>query len=66
MLTNDNLVDKTKSKKNMGESGEIWEQKKKSPGFRKNLVDYFQEYTDYTGIHGFKYIGEKERSVVEK
>ncbi|KAJ8923402.1 hypothetical protein NQ315_001960 [Exocentrus adspersus] len=40
--------------------------KRKYPGFRKNLCDYIQEYTEYTGIHGFKYMGEQDRSIFEK
>lgn len=40
--------------------------KRKYPGFRKNLYDYIQEFTDYTGIHGFKYMGEQHRTIFEK
>ncbi|CAG9865181.1 unnamed protein product [Phyllotreta striolata] len=40
--------------------------KRKFPGFRKNLLDYFQEFTGNTGIHGFKYMGEQERTSCEK
>lgn len=40
--------------------------RRKYPGFRKNVCDYVQEFTDYTGIHGFKYMGEQDRSIFEK
>lgn len=30
-----------------------------------NAKNYFREYCDYTGIHGFKFIGER-RSLCEK
>ncbi|XP_056638388.1 pickpocket protein 28-like [Diorhabda sublineata] len=40
--------------------------KRKYPGFRKNLYDYFQEFTDNTGIHGFKYMGEQKRTMCER
>ncbi|XP_018568328.1 pickpocket protein 28-like [Anoplophora glabripennis] len=40
--------------------------KRKYPGFRQNLYDYIQEFTDYTGIHGFKYMGEQDRTIFEK
>ncbi|KAL1497369.1 hypothetical protein ABEB36_008350 [Hypothenemus hampei] len=30
-----------------------------------NARNYFREYCDYTGIHGFKFIGER-RTLVEK
>ncbi|EFA08873.2 Pickpocket protein 28-like Protein [Tribolium castaneum] len=40
--------------------------KKKFPGFRKNIYDYFTEFSSNTGIHGFKYMGEQERSILEK
>lgn len=40
--------------------------KRKYPGFRKNVHDYFTEFTENTGIHGFKYMGEQNRSVFEK
>lgn len=45
---------------------EITKPKRKYPGFRKNMLDYIQQYTDYTGIHGFKYMGEQDRSIFEK
>nr|XP_023021680.1 uncharacterized protein LOC111510056 [Leptinotarsa decemlineata] len=32
---------------------------------RKKLMSYFREYCDYTGIHGFRYIGE-DRTIYEK
>ncbi|XP_044272487.1 pickpocket protein 28-like [Tribolium madens] len=40
--------------------------KKKFPGFRKNIYDYFTEFSSNTGIHGFKYMGEQERCFIEK
>ena len=40
--------------------------KRKYPGFRKNIYDYFTEFSSNTGIHGFKYMGEQERSFTEK
>ncbi|KAJ8943544.1 hypothetical protein NQ318_023055, partial [Aromia moschata] len=33
--------------------------------FKKNMWIYCREYCDYTGIHGFKYFGER-RSLFEK
>ncbi|XP_063915457.1 pickpocket protein 28-like [Zophobas morio] len=36
------------------------------PGFHKNMYDYFTEFSNNTGIHGFKYMGEPERSFIEK
>lgn len=66
MTTNDDASSKTRSNKRLSGNDEIFKPKKKYPGFRRNFVDYFQEYTDYTGIHGFKYMGEKERSIFEK
>ncbi|XP_030745226.1 pickpocket protein 28-like [Sitophilus oryzae] len=36
------------------------------PGFRKNFYYYFSEYTNNTGIHGFKYMGEQERTIFER
>ncbi|RZC39717.1 ASC domain containing protein [Asbolus verrucosus] len=35
-------------------------------GFRKNVCNYFTEYTNNTSIHGFKYMGERRRPVVER
>lgn len=32
---------------------------------KKGFVDYFKDYCEYTGIHGFRYIGE-ERTVLER
>ncbi|CAH1959280.1 unnamed protein product [Acanthoscelides obtectus] len=31
----------------------------------KRLMVYFREYCDYTGIHGFRYIGE-DRTLAER
>lgn len=42
------------------------QQKAVGPGFRKNLINYIPQYTDNTGIHGFKYIGEQRRSIFER
>lgn len=36
------------------------------PGFRKNFYDYFAEYSNNTGIHGFKYMGDQEMSIFER
>lgn len=36
------------------------------PGFRKNLKNYIPQYTDNTGIHGFKYLGEQKRQIFER
>lgn len=66
------MADKESARKNSkhGETTldnkDIFKPSKKYPGFRRNFLDYFQEYTDYTGIHGFKYMGEKDRSIFEK
>ncbi|KAJ8970719.1 hypothetical protein NQ317_018753, partial [Molorchus minor] len=40
--------------------------KRQYPGFRKNFNDYIQQYTDYTGIQGFRYMGEQDRHIFEK
>ncbi|KAJ3646149.1 hypothetical protein Zmor_023749 [Zophobas morio] len=40
--------------------------KGKYPGFRRNIYDYFTKFSSNTGIHGFKYMGEQERSFAEK
>lgn len=48
------------------DNSEPFKPKGKYPGFNKNLYDYFTEYSSNTGIHGFKYMGEQERSVLEK
>ncbi|XP_060522631.1 pickpocket protein 28-like isoform X2 [Cylas formicarius] len=40
--------------------------KRPYPGFRKNFYDYFAEYSNNTGIHGFKYMGEQERTIFER
>nr|XP_023023900.1 pickpocket protein 28-like [Leptinotarsa decemlineata] len=45
---------------------DILKPRRKYPGFRKNFKYYLQEFTDYTGIHGFKYMGEQDRSVFER
>ncbi|XP_030745228.1 pickpocket protein 28-like isoform X2 [Sitophilus oryzae] len=36
------------------------------PGFRKNFYYYFTEYSHNTGIQGFKYMGEQERTIFER
>ncbi|KAL1488811.1 hypothetical protein ABEB36_014607 [Hypothenemus hampei] len=36
------------------------------PGFRKNFYDYFAEYSNNTGIHGFKYMGDQEMTIFER
>jgi hypothetical protein len=38
----------------------------KRPTFRKNLVSYVTDYTENSGIHGVKYICEKQRPTTEK
>lgn len=40
--------------------------KQKHPTFVQNLREYFTEYCNNTGIHGFKYIGEQERTIIER
>lgn len=40
--------------------------KHKHPTFIQNLREYFTEYCNNTGIHGFKYIGEYERTIFER
>lgn len=40
--------------------------KRKHPSFMQNVREYFTEYCNNTGIHGFKYIGEQERTVFER
>ncbi|XP_068915306.1 pickpocket protein 28-like isoform X2 [Tenebrio molitor] len=40
--------------------------KEKSTSFRKNLSSCFTEFSDNTGIQGFKYLGETGRSLFEK
>lgn len=32
---------------------------------KKGFMDYFKDYCEYTGIHGFIYIGE-ERTILER
>ncbi|XP_018572880.1 pickpocket protein 28-like [Anoplophora glabripennis] len=61
----DKLTDVELAKVKEIENGAI-KSKRKYPGFRKNMLDYIQQYTDYTGIHGFKYMGEQDRSIFEK
>ncbi|KAJ8923406.1 hypothetical protein NQ315_001964 [Exocentrus adspersus] len=61
----DKLTDVELAKVKEIENGPV-KSKRKYPGFRKNMLDYIQEYTDYTGIHGFKYMGEQDRSIFEK
>ncbi|KAJ8923404.1 hypothetical protein NQ315_001962 [Exocentrus adspersus] len=39
---------------------------RKGPGFRRNFIKYVQQYTDYTGIHGIRYIGESGRTIIER
>lgn len=36
------------------------------PGFRKNFYDYFAEYSNNTGIHGFKYMGDQQMTIFER
>lgn len=48
------------------EDGEPFKPKKKHPTFMQNLSEYFTEYCNNTGIHGFKYIGEQERTLFER
>lgn len=40
--------------------------KRRHPTFGQNLKEYFTEYCNNTGIHGFKYIGEQERTIFER
>lgn len=40
--------------------------KRKHPSFWKNLYYYFNQYCEYTSIHGLKYLGERKRSKIEK
>ncbi|XP_023311243.1 pickpocket protein 28-like isoform X2 [Anoplophora glabripennis] len=35
-------------------------------GFRWNLIKYFRQYTNRTGIHGFLYLGEEKRPIFER
>ncbi|GJQ86102.1 hypothetical protein Trydic_g15258 [Trypoxylus dichotomus] len=44
----------------------ICKRKKKYPSFWRNLKDYFSEYTSSTSLHGFQYLGDQKRSVIEK
>lgn len=66
MTSQEGKQEKSKSAKNLQGDEALFKPKKKYPGFRRNFIDYFQEYTDYTGIHGFKYMGEQDRSIFEK
>lgn len=50
------VIEKIDDKKN---------EKKWCHDFTKKLAIYCQEYCDYTGIHGFKYFGER-RTWIEK
>ncbi|ERL89696.1 hypothetical protein D910_07059, partial [Dendroctonus ponderosae] len=36
------------------------------PGFRKNFYEYFAEYSNNTGIHGFKYMGDQQMTIFER
>ncbi|KAK5641659.1 hypothetical protein RI129_010206 [Pyrocoelia pectoralis] len=36
------------------------------PGFRKNFVAYFAQYSDSTTIHGVRYLGQYGRSIIER
>ncbi|XP_050294515.1 pickpocket protein 28-like isoform X2 [Anthonomus grandis grandis] len=40
--------------------------KRPYPGFRKNFYKYFAEYSNNTGIHGFKYMGDPNMTVAER
>ncbi|KAK9709693.1 Amiloride-sensitive sodium channel [Popillia japonica] len=42
------------------------ESKKKYPSFWANLCDYFTEYTEFTTLEVFPYLGDKLRSLIEK
>lgn len=44
----------------------IFKPDKKFPSFRKNVSEYLEEFSNNTGIHGFKYMGERGRTIVEK
>jgi hypothetical protein len=35
-------------------------------GFKTNLRNYFTEYSSNTGFHGMKYLGEQNRTIIEK
>lgn len=39
---------------------------KKYPSFWKNLNEYFSEYSASTSLHGFQYLGDQRRSIIEK
>ncbi|CAH1099297.1 unnamed protein product [Psylliodes chrysocephalus] len=62
---NGDIENAAKIKKNEYQN-EVKKSKRKYPGFRKNLLDYFQEFTGNTGVHGFKYMGEQDRTLCEK
>lgn len=40
--------------------------RKKRPGFWKNIKDYFSDFSRHTTLNGFQYLGEQERSRIEK
>lgn len=40
--------------------------KKKFPTFFQNLNYYFSEYMGSTSLHGFQYVGDQKRSIIEK
>ncbi|RZC36787.1 ASC domain containing protein [Asbolus verrucosus] len=40
--------------------------KKEHPNFRKNVYDYFNEFSNNTSIHGLKWMCERRRSVIER
>ncbi|KAK9709694.1 hypothetical protein QE152_g26484 [Popillia japonica] len=44
----------------------LFKPKKKYPSFWQNFNDYFSEYADSTGLHGFKYLGDQKRSFIER
>ena len=45
---------------------EIYKSGEKYPGFWKNFKDYFSDYSRLTTLNGFQYLGEQDRSTVEK
>lgn len=65
-LSKDDTLTEVELAKAKEVGNEVAKPKRKYPGFRKNMLDYIQQYTDYTGIHGFKYMGEQDRSIFEK
>ncbi|KAF5270642.1 hypothetical protein FQA39_LY01380 [Lamprigera yunnana] len=52
--------------KKVADSASKQKQHKRYPGCVKNFYDYFSEYSSNSSIHGIKYIGEKNRSLVER